>query len=142
MKQKTISCGILTFLFYIAVLSIGMYSPNREVDSFFSYSNPSDTLSSSSGNLKRMDATDELFGEIADEIPASISSGTRNAFSHRIFPLVLSLSMAVQPFIPLFIWVVYNALLRNEFIDRMYVILFIHNSDGKKRDLSRHLMAK
>jgi hypothetical protein len=112
-----------------------------EVDSFFSYSDPTNTLSSSSGNLKRMDATDELFGEIADEIPASISSGTRDAFSYRSFPLVLSLSMAVQPFIPLFIWVVYHALLRNEFIDRMYLILFIHNSDGKKGDLSRLLMA-
>ena len=132
MKQRTISCRILSLLFCITVLSIGMYAPNTGVDSFFSYPNSPHTTSTISNSIQRMDATNEMVGDITDEITSSILSGARNASLYRILPLIASFSTAVQPFIPLLIWIVFIVLLQNEFVDRMYLILFIHNSDGKK----------
>ena len=132
MKQRTISFRLLSLLFCIAVFSIGMYAPNTGVDSFFSYPDSPHTMSVISSNVQGMDATNEMFGDITDEITSSLSSGTRNVFLYRVLPLIASFSAAVQPFIPLLIWIVFIVLLQNEFVDRMYLILFIHNSDGKK----------
>lgn len=132
MKNRTISFRILSFLICIAIMSIGMYTTNTGVDSFFSYPDSPYTMSSASNHLQRVDATNEVFGGITDEITPNISSGTRNTFTYRPLPLINVSSMAVQPFLPLFIWIVFIVLFRNEFVDRMYLILFIHNSDGEK----------
>ena len=132
MKQRTISCRMLALLFCIAILSIGMYTPNTGVDSFFSYPNSPHTISTISSNVQRMDATSEMSADITDEVKSNITSETRDTFSYRVLPLISFFSTAIQPFIPLLIWIVFIVLMRNEFVDRMYLILFIHNSDGKK----------
>lgn len=133
MKQRTISCRILSFLFCIAIMTIGMYAPNTGVDSFFSYPDSPNTMSSPSIHLQKNDAASEMFGGLTDEITSSISFRARNIFSYRFLPLIASSSTAIQPLLPLLLWIIFIVLLQNEFIDRMYLILFIHNSDGKKK---------
>ncbi len=141
MKKTTAIGRILAVLFCIAVMTTGMYAPNTGADSLFSYSDTSSNLSKASKCTNGMDATDEIFGSVTGETTANILSGTRDTFSFRILPLIFSFSTAVLPFIPLLIWIVFNVLLLNEFVNRMYLILFIHNSDGKKGDRAGILMA-
>ena len=131
MKKRTISCRMLALLFCISILSIGMYTPNTGVDSRFSYSDSSHSMSTTFSSIQKTDALNAI-GDITDEIVSSISSRARTTFSYRLLPLITSFSTALQPFIPPLIGIVFIVLLQNEFVDRMYLILFIHNSDGKK----------
>jgi len=130
---------IWLILFSIAVMLTGMYIPNGVIDSCFSYPNSIHTMSAVSGYDKKMDAIDEKSGIVSNEIRTKLSSGIRNILLTRNNSKDL-FSSAVLPFIPLILWAIINVLLRNEFIDRLYLILFIHNSDGKKGDRASILM--
>ncbi len=141
MRQRTGACRILAFLLMTAIISIGMYLPNTGVDSFSSNSESSDTLANKSNRLSSVDAAPVIFGDRAQVSSANISSGTKDVVSSRNFPFTLFLSSAIQPLFPLFIWSTFYVLLRTGFVDRLYLILFMHRSDGKKGDRHRLLLA-
>ncbi|MGB8450821.1 MAG: hypothetical protein WCD89_00675 [Anaerocolumna sp.] len=139
MSRSIIIRRLLALQFCIMVMSAGMYAPNMEIDSLFSYSDVSDTKSTSFVYIHKMDATDEIFGNVTGEVTANVSSGL--TFSYRIIPITISFLLAILPFVPLFNGITLNVLLQDEFVDRMYLILFIHNSDGKKGDRTDILVA-
>ncbi|NNJ32050.1 hypothetical protein [Lacrimispora defluvii] len=133
MKRRKMSHRLLLFLICIATVSTGMYIPNRGADSFFSCANTMHTLPSASENDKRIDAIEEKPGIVVNEIKAEILFGISNTSSSRNGLKILSLP-AVKPFLLLVTWIIINVFLRNEFVDRLYLILYIHDSDGKKGD--------
>ena len=133
MERRKTSHRLLLFVFCIAVIFTGMYTPNRGADSLFSCANTMHTLASAPGYDKRIDAIEEKPGIVISEIKAELSFGIRNISSIRNGSQIFS-SPAVQPFLLLNTWTTINVFLRNEFVDRLYLILFIHDSDGKKGD--------
>jgi hypothetical protein len=132
MKGITSIHRILVFVFCIAVTSMGMYAQNRSIDFPFSYSNTACTLSASFGNMKSLDVSDKILGIVTDETKSDRLFEENNALPYRLHSSEHLFSETILPFIPLIAWFVFAAFLQNEFVDRMYLILFIHNSDGKK----------
>lgn len=139
MKSKTIICRISAIIFCIIVMITGMYVPYSEIYSSLSYS--ATVFSGASRFVYGMGAADEISRIITGETAANISSESEENSSSWNHPLKLFLSSAILPFILLLSWIILNFILRIKFVDKMYLIQFIHNSDGKKGDRSDILMA-
>lgn len=162
MTSNLLKHRMIAVLLILAVILMGMCNLYQVTDSILSYSNSAlsytDTTNSSESSTtskpskntnsisssefdKRMDAINERAGSITDEIKASIQSDVRGVpstktaqFNGFLFLLFLSL-------LPLIIRVFTCKLVRGTFVDRMYLIYYIHNSDGEKGDRTSILMA-
>ena len=125
---------IFVFLFCITCISTGMCNLYKGADSYSSYPNTTYSISSSYGFDKRIDAMNENSGSVTDQMKANILSEAREISSSRTNSSNGFIPNIFLMVIPFAVGIVLKILLQNEFVDKMYMILFIHNSDGKKGD--------
>lgn len=132
MKRMTADRRILAFMLCIFIMFTGMYASKMDIDSCFLYPFMEYTLSSSNSCFSKTDATNELVDRETDAFMADSFSEARGKLSEKINSYKYLFSTAVQPYIPMFTWMLFMILLQKTFVDKMYLILFIHNKDGKK----------
>jgi len=134
MKRMKVERRILVFLFCVVVILTGMYAPKTGIDSSFSYPVKAHSISTTSNYNKGLDAKNENFRTVADDVNAEISSGAKGILAINATYFKYLFSTAVLPLILAIAWLLFIMLMQSEFINKMYQILFIHNSDGKKGD--------
>lgn len=132
MKRMTKDRGILALILCITVIFSGMYASKMDIDSYFSCPYMEYTMSSSYSRFNKTDAASQMFEKETDEITAESLSGANGKLSEKINSFKYLFSTAVQPYIPIITWSILMILMQKIFVDKMYLILFIHNKDGKK----------
>lgn len=132
MKWIKINHRIILFIFSIVVIPTGIYIPDRDVNSVFSYAEISHLVSAVNETNKRIDLINENSESLTNEIRIKHGLGINNIVSNKNNSNSLNL-FAVLASATFISWAIINLLQQKEFINRLYIILFIHNSDGKKR---------
>ncbi|SHO52707.1 hypothetical protein [Anaerocolumna xylanovorans] len=136
-KKNRSVYGILAFIFcmvlFLAELSIpGMYSDSALPSSVSADNISADVLSETSPHNKKADVMAEVSENVGVEASADISSLTANTLSLKVLSLKYIYLKTILLYIPLILWTALTVLLKGGYISRMYLILFIHNSDGEK----------
>jgi hypothetical protein len=130
-RRKTIY-KIWVFLFCIAVTLTGMYTSGREIDSALSYTDIVNTLSAAARSGKSFDMADDSFITAAGEVKSSFTDLSKGTRSIRIYSENSFYPKTVLSTVSLTAWAVLTVSQWNALVDRLYLIIFIHNSDGKK----------
>lgn len=123
---------ILVMLFCIALLSAELNTFDNDSNSGQSYLSSAGTISEGYHHHKNPGSISEVPGIFEDEVVGEILSGAGNRFSFRVLPLKYTLVRTFFLFIPLVLWSMRTVLLQSGYISRMFLIRYIHNSDGEK----------
>lgn len=132
---KAIRC-IFVFLFCAALLIIELNYPGIEPDTGTSRTSFAGEATKTFSHNKKADALAEVSGSIADGI-ANTSYMSTNTVFYRVLPLKHIFLKTVLLYIPLILWTLITLLLQDRYLNRRYLISFIHNSDGEKRSAIR-----
>lgn len=128
-RRMNVISRISVLLFCIALLSTEIYP--ADTASYIPDSYIADTSSAISFYNKKADVIEEILDNFTSRAVPDISSGTLNPLSSRIhsfkiiFFTVLLGNLVIS-------WTIFVVLLLNRYFNRLYLIVYIHNSDGEK----------
>lgn len=129
-------CHMTAFLFCLVILSSELNIFGKDSHSGQSDTDYPDTFSDTSSHNKKMDFLVEILAILSDEVKADISSGMlNNKLSFRSYSFKYMFLKTIKQGILLTSWVSLIILLQKKYVNRMYLIRFIHNSDGEKGKL-------
>ncbi|WP_077611934.1 hypothetical protein [Clostridium sp. Marseille-P2415] len=123
---------ILAMLFCIALLSAELNMSDNDRNPGQSYFSSAGTISEGYHHHREAGSIAAVPGVLEDEVVGEILSGAGNRFSFRVLPLKYILVRTFFLFIPLVLWSIRTVLLQSGYISRMFLIRYIHDSDGEK----------
>ncbi|WFR56559.1 hypothetical protein QA584_23545 [Anaerocolumna sp. AGMB13025] len=123
---------ILAVLFCMTILASEIKNYHIDSDTTPLPSSNPDSVSEKSPKSKNSDCIVEMLGILADEINAGITSGNVTILAYRSYSLKDLIPGMIFLYFPFVLWALMVALRIGKHVNRMYLIIFIHNSDGEK----------
>lgn len=133
MTSITLKQRIMILLITITLILSGMCNLYQDTDSFLSYSHSAHILSVSEFD-KQMDSFHVRPGVITDEIKASIISEVKEELPSKANVIKSFIAFLILSMVPIIVGIVLSILLQHVLENKMYLITYIHKSDGKKGD--------
>ncbi len=134
-RSSNVIRRILAYLFCFALLSSEFNMFNIDVGRKLTHPTKKAVSERGSGH-KGVKGIAEFPGSFDEEANGEMISNSNGRYSFGVLPIKYLIIRTDILFIPLILWVVITVLLQSGYISRMFLIRFIHDSDGEKGSMA------